>query len=202
MKRESKRTGVFTRRALIVGGAQLAALGFLAARLYQVQVVEGSRYATLAEANRVSTRLIAPPRGRLLDRSGTVIAGNRQNWRALFIAELAEDAGVTLDTFARFIPISDSERARIERDLRRRRRYSGDPARVPHLEDMARIEVNAPELPGVLVDVGTTRQYLFGPGWRTCSVMWHRPMKVTSRRRPCWPCRACARRTRRHGAHP
>jgi hypothetical protein len=52
---------------------------------------------TLAEANRVSTRLIAPPRGRLLDRSGTVIAGNRQNWRALFIAELAEDAGVNLN---------------------------------------------------------------------------------------------------------
>ena len=49
MKRESKRTGVFTRRALIVGGAQLAALGFLATRLYQVQVEEGSRYATLAD---------------------------------------------------------------------------------------------------------------------------------------------------------
>jgi penicillin-binding protein 2 len=28
---------------------------------------------------------------------------------------------------------------------------------------MARIEANAPELPGVLVDVGTTRQYPFGP---------------------------------------
>ena len=164
MKRESKRTGVFTRRALIVGGAQLAALGFLAARLYQVQVEEGGRYATLAEANRVSTRLIAPPRGRLLDRFGTIIAGNRQNWRALFIAEQAEDVGATLDAFARYVPVSDGERARIERDLRRRRRF------IPVIlreflswEDMARIEVNAPELPGVLVDVGTTRQYPYGP---------------------------------------
>ncbi len=164
MKRETRRTGVFTRRALIVGGAQLAALGFLAARLWQVQVEEGGRYATLAEANRVSTRLIAPPRGRLLDRFGTIVAGNRQNWRALFVAEQAEDVGATLDAFARYVTLSDGERARIERDLRRRRRF------IPIIlreflswEDMARIEVNAPELPGVLVDVGTTRQYPYGP---------------------------------------
>jgi penicillin-binding protein 2 len=155
---------VFTRRALLVGGAQLAALGFLAAKLYQVQVEEGARYATLAEANRVSTRLIAPPRGRLLDRFGTIVAGNRQNWRALLVAEQAEDVGATLDAFSGFIPLTENERARIERDLRRRRRF------IPVIlreflswEDMALIEVNAPDLPGVLVDVGTTREYPFGP---------------------------------------
>ena len=48
-----------------------------AAKLYQVQVVEGARYATLAETNRISARLIAPPRGRLLDRFGETVAGNR-----------------------------------------------------------------------------------------------------------------------------
>ena len=30
-------------------------------------------------------------------------------------------------------------------------------------EEMARIEVNAPDLPGIYVDVGTTRLYPFGP---------------------------------------
>lgn len=163
MKRESKRTGVFTRRALLLAGGQLAALGFLGARLYQLQVEEGARYATLAEANRISTRLIAPPRGRLLDRFGTVVAGNRQNWRALLIAEQTTDVGATLEAFSRYVPLSDNERGRIDRDLRRHRRF------IPIIlrefltwEDMARIEVNAPELPGILVDVGTTRQYPFG----------------------------------------
>ncbi len=56
MKRETRRTGVFTRRALLLVGGQVAVLGGLAARLYQVQIVEGGRYATLAEANRVSER--------------------------------------------------------------------------------------------------------------------------------------------------
>ena len=163
MKREGQTAGVFTRRALIVGGAQVAALGVLAAKLYQVQVVEGDRYATLAESNRISARLLAPPRGRLLDRTGIVVAGNRLNWRALLIAEQTGDVAATLDRFAAVVPFADHDRARVERELRRHRRF------IPVIlrefltwEEMARVEVHAPELPGVLVDVGTTREYRFG----------------------------------------
>ena len=160
MRREGKRTGVFTRRALLAGGVQLTAFGVLAAKLYQVQVVEGAKYATLADSNRVSARLIAPPRGRLLDRTGTPVANNNQNWRALLIAEQTEDVGGTLDAFSQIVPLADHERARIERELRRHRRFI--PVTVREFltwEDMARIEVNAPDLPGILVDLGTTRLY-------------------------------------------
>ncbi len=163
MRRESKRTGVFTRRALLVAGAQVAALGVLAAKLYQVQVVQGAKYATLADSNRVSARLIAPPRGRLLDRSGVPVANNNQNWRALLIAEQTEDVGGTLDAFSRIVPLADHERARIERELRRHRRFI--PVTVRDFlswEDMASIEVNAPDLPGILVDLGTSRLYPYG----------------------------------------
>ena len=62
------------------------------------------------------------------------------------------------------MPLAEHERARVERELRRRRRF------IPMIvrefltwEDMARIEVNAPDLPGILVDVGTTRLYPLGP---------------------------------------
>ncbi|MDA8249321.1 MAG: penicillin-binding protein 2 [Rhodospirillales bacterium] len=164
MKRETRRTGVFTRRTLLIAGAQVAAFGGLAARLYQVQVVEGGKYATLAETNRVSARLIAPPRGRLLDRMGAPVANNRQNWRALLVAEQAQDVGATLDAFSRIVPLADHERARIERDVRRHRRFI--PVTVREFlewEEMARLEVNAPDLPGILIDLGTTRQYPLGP---------------------------------------
>jgi penicillin-binding protein 2 len=163
MKRDTRRTSVFTRRALLMMGGQVALLGGLAARLYQVQVVEGGRYATLAEENRVSARLIAPPRGRMLDRFGTVVAGNQLNWRALLIGEQTTDVAATLDSFSRFVPLSDYERARIDRELRRHRRFI--PAVVREFltwDEMAAIEVNAPDLPGILVDVGTSRMYPFG----------------------------------------
>ncbi len=162
--RKEKRAIVFTRRALLLAGGQAAVLGALAGKLYQVQVIEGERYATLAESNRISARLIAPPRGRILDRSGAVMAGNRLNWRAQLTAEQTDDAAATLDAFARIIPLADYERARIERDLRRHRRFI--PAVVREFltwEEMARIEVNAPDLPGIFVDVGTTRVYPYGP---------------------------------------
>ena len=159
-KEEERRRGVFTRRALMLGAGQLGLLGFLGYRLQKLQLEQGARYATLAEENRISARLIAPPRGRVLDRANRVIAANDLNWRALLTAEQTQDVGATLETLSHIIPLTDQERARIEREVRRRRRFV--PAVVREFltwEEMAKIEVNAPDLPGISVDVGTTRQY-------------------------------------------
>ncbi len=160
MRRDTRRTGVFTRRALLVMGGQVAVLGGLAARLYQVQVVEGSHFETLANENRISARMIAPPRGRILDRFGVPVAGSRINWRALLISEQTTDVKATLDAFSRIVPLTDYERARIDREIHKHRHFI--PVMVREFlswQDMAAIEVNAPDLPGVLVDVGTTRIY-------------------------------------------
>ncbi len=160
MKREDKGRGVFTRRVLLLGTGQLGAFGLLAHRLYQVQVVEGARYALLARHNRISERLVAPLRGRLFDRSGVVLAGNLANWRALLIADQTSDPAATLAAFARLLPLDPRERERILLELSRRPRF------VPVLvrksldwEQMAALEVHAPELPGIIVDVGNTRVY-------------------------------------------
>jgi penicillin-binding protein 2 len=164
LKQEGKRNGVFTRRALVIMGAQTAALGALAIKLYRVQVDEGAKYATLAESNRVSARLIAAPRGQIVDRFGQVLAGNTLNWRALILAEETQDLQATLEAFNRIVPLEDHDRARIERDLKHNRRFI--PITVKDFlnwDEMAKIEVSAPDLPGILVDVGTTRHYPFGP---------------------------------------
>ncbi len=156
--------GIFTRRALVLMAAQIAALGALGQRLYRLQVADGRKYAALAENNRVSTRMLAPPRGRIVDRFGIALAGNRVNWRALLLAEETTDVSATLDRFSAIIPLDPHDRARIDRELKHDRRF------VPIVvhdfltwDDMARIEVNAPDLPGILVDVGTTRLYPQGP---------------------------------------
>jgi penicillin-binding protein 2 len=160
MRRETHRTGVFTRRALLLMGAQAGVLSGLAARLYQVQIIDGERYRTLANDNRISERMTAPPRGRILDRFGSVLAGNKQNWRALLVAEQTNDARATLDRLSNIIELSDADRSRIDHELRRQRSF------IPVLvrdfltwDEMARVEVNAPSLPGIVVDVGLTRTY-------------------------------------------
>jgi penicillin-binding protein 2 len=159
-REEERARGRFTRRAVALGATQLGLLGFLGHRLHKLQVEEGERYATLAEENRLSARLLAPPRGRVLDREGRVVAGNQQNWRALLVAEQTTDVTATLETFSRIVPLTDQEKARIEREVRRRRRFV--PVTLREFltwEEMARIELNAPDLPGISVDVGTTRVY-------------------------------------------
>ena len=98
MRREISRGSVFTRRALLVGGAQTLIMGGLAARLRQVQVEEGDRYTTMAEDNRVTGRMIAPARGRILDRFGNVLAGSLINFRALLVTEQTVDVRKSLDS--------------------------------------------------------------------------------------------------------
>jgi penicillin-binding protein 2 len=162
MKRDAERTGIFTRRALLLMGGQAAVFGVLGARLYQVQVREGARYTMLADENRLSARMIAPPRGRILDRFGEVLAGSSTNWRAVLIAEQVNDVAATLDAFSALLPLGEYERSRIDRDLHRKRKFV--PIMVREFltwDEMAAIGVNAPDLPGIVVDAGTTRNYPF-----------------------------------------
>ncbi len=163
MKRDHRRGLVFTRRALLLAGGQMGLLGLLAARLYQVQVVEGARYALLARHNSVSTRLLAPVRGRILDRAGTLLAGNKRNWRALLMLDQCPKPAATLAAFSVLVRLRPAETARLLAAVPHHPRF------IPLLvrdflswREMATLAVHAPELPGILVDAGMTRFYPFG----------------------------------------
>ena len=67
--------------------AQTGILSLLANRLYKLQVVNGDRYIKMAKKNLISKRLLSPPRGRILDRFGAILANNKINWRAMLITE-------------------------------------------------------------------------------------------------------------------
>lgn len=163
-EQRGKGRAVFTRRAVLLMMAQTGALGALGGRLYRLQVEQGQHFSDLAQANRVSTRMLAPPRGLIIDRFGEVLAGNRINWRALLLPEETTDLAGTLDRFSLLIPLEPHERARVEREAAHKRKFI--PVMLREFlswEEMAKIEVNAPDLPGVVVDVGTTRLYPHGP---------------------------------------
>jgi len=165
MYRDNTRSKVFTRRALILGGGKLALLTLLAGRLYQLQVLESDQYALQAEENRVSVRLLPPPRGRIFDRNGAELAVNRENYRVLLVPEQTNDVEGTLDAVAQLLSNGDAiDRKRILRDVRRQRSFMPVLVRenLPW-DDVARLEEQAFDLPGVMIDVGQSRDYLFGP---------------------------------------
>ena len=62
MTKDNTRTKLLARRAILLGGGQLALLGIIAGRLYYLQVLRADRYAMQADENRINIRLLAPPR--------------------------------------------------------------------------------------------------------------------------------------------
>ena len=160
MRRDNDKFQSFSRRAALVFGGQLVLISGLAARMYYLQVVEADRYHMLAEDNRINFKLLAPRRGRIVDRFGRPMAINQQNYRVLLTPENAKNVEQTLDVLAEIIPIADKERQKILRDIKRRRRFLPMIVRENlDWDKVARIEVNAPSLPGISIDVGETRFY-------------------------------------------
>lgn len=158
--RDSARYDQFTRRAAIMSVGSLGVFGALASRMYYLQVIEGEQYRTMAEDNRVNRRLLAPLRGRILDRFGVELASNTQNFQVLLIAEDTEDLSSTLDAISAIVPLSQERRARITREVRRKRKFV--PVTIAEnltWEQFAQINIEAPNLPGILADVGDVRNY-------------------------------------------
>jgi penicillin-binding protein 2 len=128
--------------------------------MYFLQVVDSRRYQMLADDNRISMQLIAPSRGLVVDRAGIVMANNDQNFRALIVSEQARDIDRTLGVLSGILQLQPSEIERIRRDMARRRRFVPVTVRENLTwEQVSMVEVNAPDLPGVIIDVGEVRSY-------------------------------------------
>jgi DNA-binding transcriptional LysR family regulator len=61
--------------------------------MYYLQVVQSDKYKMLSDENRISTQLLPPPRGRILDRFGQPLAYNKQQFQVLVIPEQAPKIG-------------------------------------------------------------------------------------------------------------
>ena len=165
MERDADKARVFGRRVVLLAGGKLALISLLVGRLHYLQVIESSQYEVLAEENRINFLLLAPRRGRVLDRRGRELASNRQIYRVGLVPEQTRSVERTLAALAKYLPDAvEAQGKRVLREAARGRGY------VPILvgenltwEQFARINVMSPELPGVFTDAGETRWYPYGP---------------------------------------
>ncbi|MBV1927688.1 MAG: penicillin-binding protein 2, partial [Rhodobacteraceae bacterium] len=151
------------RRALLLGGAQLAFAGALGMRMRYLQVEQADQFRLLAEENRINIRLIPPARGKLFDRNGVVIAQNTPSYRVVIVPEDAGDVDLILSRLSQLIDLVPKELERVQSEMRR------SPPFLPitvadqiSWEDVSKIAVNAPALPGITPEVGLTRVYPLG----------------------------------------
>ncbi|APG47975.1 penicillin-binding protein 2 [Phaeobacter porticola] len=149
-----------SRRALLLGGLQLTFAGALAMRMRHLQVDQADQFRLLAEENRINIRLIPPARGQIYDRNGTILAQNSQSYRITIVPEDAGDVGEVIDKLSRLLSLDPED---IERALAEMRR---SPPFLPitladqiSWDDISKVAVNAPALPGITPEVGLTRVY-------------------------------------------
>lgn len=149
-----------TRRTLLLGGLQAAFIGGLAARMRYMQVDQADQFRLLAEENRINIRLIPPTRGELFDRNGRIIAENTPSYRVVIVREDAGDVEKVISNLQQLIPLDPEELERARTEMRR------SPPFLPvtladqiSWEDISKVAVNAPALPGITPEVGLTRVY-------------------------------------------
>jgi len=163
-KKDKSRYATFTRRSLGLGGGMAAVFAVLGGRLYQLQIRDGDQYMVEAEDNRVSERLIAPPRGRIIDRFGVELSNSRRNYRVLLVSEQAsEGVKAALDTIGEVILLSDQQKRKVMHDIAMNKKFVPVPvAENLSWEEFSRVNLHLPYLPGIQCDVGETRDYPFG----------------------------------------
>ena len=167
MKRKSKdfddSARIISRRALVVSAVQLSIVGGLGLRMRSLQIEQADQFRLLAEENRINIRLIPPARGLIFDLNGLPIAANEQNYRVVMVREDAGDIGEVLESLTKLVPLTPEDLARAMEEMRRRSPFV--PVTIADRltwDDVARINVNAPALPGITAEVGLSRTYPWG----------------------------------------
>jgi penicillin-binding protein 2 len=154
----------FSRRMMLVGGAQAAFGGILIARLGYLSVAQNQHYKLLSESNRVQLIIVPPRRGWIVDRKGTPIAINRSDFRVDIIPEQVERPTETLKTLTEILQLTPDDVDRIIKEMKASRGYQ--PVQVAEnvpYDQYAAITVRLPELPGVQPQRGFSRFYPAGP---------------------------------------
>ncbi len=163
MNRDNDKGKVLIGRTLVWVLIQFVLLLLIIARLYYLQVYQADQFSTMADENRISTRLLIPPRGVIVDRHQKVLAGNRQNFQAMIVAEQTASVQETLDRFKKIMPLSETEEERIKKDLKKYRRFV--PIKIKDglsWDDVSKVLLASPEMPGIIIDDGLSRYYPFG----------------------------------------
>src|ERR1700731_3463242 len=138
----------------------LAIFLVLAYGLWRLQVMEGGKYASAAEKNRIRNVPILAPRGKILDREGRIIVDNYPSFSALLLRDSSRDLNADADAIAQGLHLDPDEvRTRI-------RHFSSMPQYQPIFlkeditqDELAFIDAHRNELPELDTIVAHRRLY-------------------------------------------
>lgn len=135
-------------------------IGILLARLWYLQLYRGEHYNQLSESNRMRRMDIQAPRGRIFDRKGRLILGNRPFYDLVLVPQFVERTDETLLILANLL------REPIQKLRKAMRKVQGQPRFLPvtlkrnlTLHQVGVIEELKTFLPGVDIHMAPRRSY-------------------------------------------
>ena len=155
----------FSRRVMLLGGAQVAVGGLLIGRMGWLAIAQNEKYQLLSESNRVQLIPVPPRRGWIIDRNNKPIAINKASFRVDLIPQQIVNGPHIIAELQQLLNLLPDDVDRVTRELAASRGFQPVSVadNIPY-EQYAAITVRMPELPGVAASRGFTRFY---PGGST-----------------------------------
>jgi penicillin-binding protein 2 len=131
-------------------------------RLWLLQVVQGPSYRVQSENNRIRLQDVAPFRGMVFDRNGELLVDNRPSFDAYVIPEEMHDRDEIIRSLHSLIGVDPKG---LEEKLgKESQKYAFRPVLIRKnlsREELAVLEGNLFDLPGVMIQIKPQRYYLY-----------------------------------------
>jgi penicillin-binding protein 2 len=142
----------------------VALFGVLVYRLWYLQVVQHDVHATLSEDNRLQVFPLPPPRGRIYDRNGELLADNEVFMRLVYTDSSRRNLEEVLDEAARYVTLTEDDRKHFYRRLKRRH-HPTEPVIIkknPTEAEVNRLAVDTHRLERIAIQPELVRYYPHG----------------------------------------
>ncbi|MEZ5994878.1 MAG: penicillin-binding protein 2 [Hyphomonadaceae bacterium] len=155
---------IFTRRAALMSFVGAGVLGAILFRMAQLQATNliSREYSDAADENRFDTRIIAPPRGIIYDRFGTILAQTSKDYQVAVVQNDAENLEDVVGRVAQILGLDAEWARRAIIRVRGGSRYEPQPLREGLTwDEFNAINVRLPELRGIVAQSADVRAYPF-----------------------------------------
>ena len=110
---QKKQVSLFNRRTFVLFLLKLSLFTTVGWRLYNIQILDASKYKTLSKKNQIDLEIIFPTRGKIFDRNNVLIAKNEKVYDLYLIPENTKSINNTLNTLSKFIDIDFAKRRKV-----------------------------------------------------------------------------------------
>ncbi len=110
---QKKQITTYNRRTFFLFLLKLSLFSAVGWRMYNIQILDSSKYKTLSKKNQIDLEIIFPLRGKIFDRNNILIAENEKVYDVYLIPENTKSINNTLNSLSKFIDIDFAKRRKI-----------------------------------------------------------------------------------------